>query len=193
MRVFHVRVRFLTIALAIGTLLVLVHPSSAQRVATSRRLAATETSGQRLSVEVPVGSLSVTNSSGVVVLRRMGVGNGRSIYRGTLSNVRVIEMRASLPGWNVSVSFSAPGPTTLDGAVVRARPGEPVVVSGDAEGVTKAHPSWTELEEEVPLFGAAIGFGRGTYEDGADVELALATTSSFKESTIMLAVSVVVV
>jgi hypothetical protein len=129
----------------------------------------------------------------VVVLKRVGVGHGRSIYRGSLPNVRVTDMRGSPPGWNVSVSFGATDPVPdFDEATLRVRPGNPSVVSGDGEGVMKGHPSRTALGRDVPLFAAAMGYGRGTYEESADVELALPRQSTFHGSTITLSVSVAV-
>jgi len=131
-----------------------------------------ETAGT-IAVSVLPGSLTVSTAQTTLTLKRMP-GNGHTTrYRGMLPSVRVIDTRSSLIGWNVTARFFPPSAAAAADLRLRVHPGKPVVVSGQRAGVHSAAPAWTTFETPLSLFGGDQGFGAGTYDDDALIELVL--------------------
>jgi hypothetical protein len=151
-------------------------PASAGTPSSYARRDENETSQSRrtagdLMVSVPAGPLTLSMSGNEVVLRRRP-GNGNTTrYEGTLPRVRVTDTRAQLLGWLVQISFAAPSSVDASSARLYVHPNRPTLVSGDASGVRKGRPDWTDFGSQVSLFSAEQGAGRGTYTDDATIVL----------------------
>lgn len=126
-----------------------------------------------LIVSVLPGSLSISSSQTPLTLERMPGNGPSSRYQGVLPRVRVVDTRGSLIGWNASVRFFAPSSLPAEDLRLRVHPKKPIVVSGSPKGIDAAAPVWTTFDVPCALFNAKQGFGAGTYDDEALVELVL--------------------
>lgn len=141
-------------------------------------------SGADIAVSVLPGPLAISTSETALVLhRRPGRGN-TTRYEGELPNVQVVDARATPLGWSATITLVAPEGMSTAGVRLFVHPSRINVISGAREGVEAVRPRWTSFNEQVPVFGADQGYGRGTYADDATITLVLPYASDAQSLTL---------